>query len=700
MSPDTVSVIFVPVYTRKRGTTSAWRITSGTDVANAGGRRTAQSNGLFEYLSDRIHRQLNSIASHHRAMTGDGDRRFQRLDSAQRFQPDSPFRRTSGIEVRQVPANQAIAGVQCSLVRHPNGNIRCRVAGCQQDLRGAPAQFESGLLRNPTVRVHHACVAEENSGLAAIPSDGALDRVVEFRDLRLKFPAGSLNSGMAPHVDPEVPKKTVPADVVEMLFRVKHAQLVLRPRGAGVTMDRSRRQCIRAGIDYQGEPVTNDKTRIHAPRRRISETGDSVASVGKPHIPILPPLPARQRFCYDAVLDSSLNRRTNYVSRRSFFASASFLVACSRKRAPRYQAWMFVASAAERAVVVSDLSSFRRSGSIPLGVVPDQVLSARGKLFAVCSASQTVVRIDPLSRAVTAKVDIGGKIAAAALTTTADYLVIAAGPPHFVVVIDTSTFRIAHRTELPAAPRAIAAAQAQAAIVLEPSQSVRTTKAGTSARIARIAVPGGDLLGVSTIDAGPLNAIQYRKDGQTVFVAAPDARQIVSLDAASGSVLARLPVPIRPARFCADGGGGQVFVTGADQEPQLVIFSPYQNQVDQTLYAGRALFGMAVAPVLNLLFLSNPRAGDVTIVEIETRRVKASIRTGGRPGEILIGPSAGEEDYVFVVDEDSGDVSVIHIPAVLHKRGDAIVAEAPKPVFAMFHGGAEPQSAVIVPYSS
>ena len=88
------------------------------------------------------------------------------------------------------------------------------------------------------------------------------------------------------------------------------------------------------------------------------------------------------------------------------------------------------------------------------------------------------------------------------------------------------------------------------------------------------------------------------------------------------------------------------------------------------------------------------------LVEIETRRVKASIRTGGRPGEILIGPSAGEEDYVFVVDEDSGDVSVIHIPAVLHKRGDAIVAEAPKPVFAMFHGGAEPQSAVIVPYSS
>jgi hypothetical protein len=33
-----------------------------------------------------------------------------------------------------------------------------------------------------------------------------------------------------------------------------------------------------------------------------------------------------------------------------------------------------------------------------------------------------------------------------------------------------------------------------------------------------------------------------------------------------------------------------------------------------------------------------------------------------------------------------------------HKSGDAFVAEAPKPVFAVFHGGAEPQSAVIVAY--
>src|ERR1019366_382333 len=108
---------------------------------------------------------------------------------------------------------------------------------------------------------------------------------------------------------------------------------------------------------------------------------------------------------------------------------------------------------------------------------------------------------------------------------------------------------------------------------------------------------------------------EYRRDGETLFAAASDSRQIVSLDAATGAVLARLPVPIRPARFCVDGTGGQVFVTGADRDAQLMIFSPFQNQVDQTLYAtGHALFGMAVAPIRGLLFLSNPDAGEVTIV--------------------------------------------------------------------------------------
>jgi len=385
-----------------------------------------------------------------------------------------------------------------------------------------------------------------------------------------------------------------------------------------------------------------------------------------------------------------LNLRPYSVSRRTFLAGLSTLAACSHKRAPRYQAWLFVASAAERAVVVGDLSSFRRSGSIPLGAVPDQVLSVRGKLFAVCPESRQIVQINPIERTIVGKAELTGKIAGVCLTTDGNYLVVATTQPDALALIDTASNRLVRRTPLPAAPRAVAASGAQAAVLLEANATL----------LARVSVPDCALLGVSAIDAGTVTALDYRNDGETIFTAASDAMQLVSLSASSGAVLARLPVPIRPARFCVNGDGGQVFITGANREPQLVIFSPYQNQVYQTLYAGHALYGMAVAPMRNYLFLSNPDAGDVTILDIYKQRVVSSIRTGGKPGEILTAPSSDLEEYAFVVDADTGDVSVIHIPAVLHKSGDAFIAEPPKPIFAVFHGGADPQSAVIVPYTT
>ncbi len=354
---------------------------------------------------------------------------------------------------------------------------------------------------------------------------------------------------------------------------------------------------------------------------------------------------------------------------------------------------MFVASASERGVVVSDLSSFRRSGVIALGGVPDQVLSARGKVFALCFENQTVAQIDPISRAITATTSVGGKIAAAALTTDGRWLAVAVSQPAGVVMLDTASGKVARRAVLPGSPHAIAASLNQLA-------ALTTNSKATS--LARISVSDGALLGVSPIGAGEITAIGYRKDGGTIFVGASDSREIVSLNSANAAVLARLPVPIRPARFCAHEDGGQVFVTGADMEPRLVIFSPYQNQIDQTVYAGRALSAVAAAPVRNLLFLSNASAGDVTIMDIFSRRVIASIRTGGSPGEILVAPApraGGEEEYAFVVDTVTGDVSVLHIPVILQKS-QVFIAEHPKPVFAVFHGGANPQSAVIVPYTA
>jgi YVTN family beta-propeller protein len=389
---------------------------------------------------------------------------------------------------------------------------------------------------------------------------------------------------------------------------------------------------------------------------------------------------------------SHLNR--GLPSRRAFLAATGIAAisgfsACTHQRAKRYRAWLFMASAAEKAIDIADLAEFRHSGSIPLAGVPNQVLTARGKLYVICSADRAVVRIDPFNRKITGRIAVNGIVAGATLTSDGAILALALSQPAAVVLIDTANDTIVHRVPLPHPAKTIAASSTQVAVLLE------------SGDLARVSVPAGALLGVNSSGSGSSTALDYRKDGKTLFVASPETRQIVSFDAATGAMLARLPVPIRPARFCQSGDGGQVFVTGADLDARLVIFSPYQNQIDETFYAGHSLFGMAVAPVRNLLFLSNPDAGDVSVIDIATRKSAAFVRMGGKPREILIAASPDgktPEEYAFVVDGETGDVSVIHIPVVLHKSGDAFIAEPPKPVFAVIRSGARPQSAVIIPY--
>src|SRR6185312_16206532 len=93
----------------------------------------------------------------------------------------------------------------------------------------------------------------------------------------------------------------------------------------------------------------------------------------------------------------SLSPDPNLPSRRVFLAAAGSAAvvgfsACSRKRAKRYRAWLFMASAAEKAIDIADLAEFRHSGAIPLTGIPNQVLSAREKLYVICSAERTIVR--------------------------------------------------------------------------------------------------------------------------------------------------------------------------------------------------------------------------------------------------------------------------------------------------------------------
>jgi DNA-binding beta-propeller fold protein YncE len=99
---------------------------------------------------------------------------------------------------------------------------------------------------------------------------------------------------------------------------------------------------------------------------------------------------------------------------------------------------------------------------------------------------------------------------------------------------------------------------------------------------------------------------------------------------------------------------------------------------------------MAVGTVdgQELLFVTNPGSGDLTIFDIDTRMLAASVHVGGKPGEVLLTPDG---EYALVVNQESGDVSVVRIRTALDRKNKV------KPLFTVFPMAGDPQSATIVP---
>ena len=130
---------------------------------------------------------------------------------------------------------------------------------------------------------------KERPRLIAVPASLVGDRIVELRDFGLKVLLRSHSPNVAPHVDAPLAKEAVPANVIEVLLRIDDAQLVSRPRGGRVSVDSLRRQRVPARIYHQRQIVANRKARIHAPWRRVSKTGNRVATIGQAHATIVAP---------------------------------------------------------------------------------------------------------------------------------------------------------------------------------------------------------------------------------------------------------------------------------------------------------------------------------------------------------------------------------------------------------------------------
>jgi YVTN family beta-propeller protein len=383
-----------------------------------------------------------------------------------------------------------------------------------------------------------------------------------------------------------------------------------------------------------------------------------------------------------ASLSASLSTSlSSTFSRRTLLASV-LAAGCGRKRASRYQGWLFVASGQERAIAVANLAEFRQVTRIALPHAPDELILALGKVHATSREGAELIEVDPEGFRVAGRIALPGKPVAARLLTDGLSILVLTEEPATVVIVDLSRGRVTARTNLPAVPAQTGLGGGVVAVTLPSRQS-----------IMRISTP--DLKVVSeTAVGGAGGVVRFRKDEKTILSGIPSTREIVTLDARTGVLLTRLPLPIEPLRFCFNRDGGQMFVTGTGED-SLVIVNPYQNEVDQTILAGRTPGAMAVSERQNFLFVANPGSGDLTILDIDTRHLSATVHVGGRPGEVILTPDG---EYALVVDPGPGTVSVVRIATALDRSQVALVARPPKPLFTVFETAADARSAVIVPF--
>jgi len=186
---------------------------------------------------------------------------------------------------------------------------------------------------------------------------------------------------------------------------------------------------------------------------------------------------------------------------------------------------------------------------------------------------------------------------------------------------------------------------------------------------------------------GDAGLVRFQSDGRAMILANTSERMLSVYDVASRRVVAHLPVAVRPDHLCFKPDGGQLFVTGEGMDAVVVVY-PYRTpQVAETVLAGHTPGAMAASDGdPGYLFVANAASGDVTILNIRTRRAIAAASVGASPGYIAITP---DNQYALVLNRQSGDMAVLLITPSLGNRQKAAA------LFTMIPVGSNPVSAVV-----
>jgi YVTN family beta-propeller protein len=364
----------------------------------------------------------------------------------------------------------------------------------------------------------------------------------------------------------------------------------------------------------------------------------------------------------EAMSGVSLNRRTFLALPAVALAGAS----CSRRRSGTgFRGYAFVANQDSHSIAAIDLEAMAVAKNIPLSGAPVNVTAALKRPFVYALAGDTgtvhEIALDRLNE--TRKVTIATNAVAMQMSADESAVYVLAREPRTFVRVNlvtlTPDFKIA--------------------LTDDPIDFTLSPDSKMDSKIAAITFKSGLRLVdlekrklYAPLGAGDLGSVRFLADGHTLIVADRGERRLSAYDATSlgepanaggAQLITHLPLAMRPDNLCFNSDGGQLFVTGEGADAVAIVF-PYRTpEVAETLLVGRNPGPMAASNAF--LFVASPSAGDVSILEISTRKVVAVVSVGSDPGFITVTP---DDQYALVLNRQSGDVSVLRIATITKTR--------------------------------
>jgi len=148
-------------------------------------------------------------------------------------------------------------------------------------------------------------------------------------------------------------------------------------------------------------------------------------------------------------------------------------------------------------------------------------------------------------------------------------------------------------------------------------------------------------------------------DGKQFYVTCETGGEVFVIDTSSYKVVGHFTVPVRP-RSVAFLSNAAIGFIPSESKGQLNVIDTATPKVLKTidLPAGSRPMRVRVAPDNSRVYVSDGRAGTVTVLDSQTYAVQATIKVGTRPWGIVLSPDG---KYLFSSNGPSNDVSVVDL---------------------------------------